>query len=577
MKIEISSHSGFCMGVRSAVLKIVKELNASPDPIYVHGPIIHNPQTTSILEKRGLRTVRDEEPLTDKTAAIRTHGIPREKLSKIRSEAKRVINLTCPRVAKVQAIINKHSRDGAFTIITGDEDHAEVIGLKSYARSGVMVISKADDIHPIPPAERYLVVSQTTFDRELFDAIIRRLDEELKDRLLVFDTICDSTRDRQHDVAAAIARGIDVLVVVGGRNSANTRRLADLGRERGVRTFHIETADELPADSFNKTDYVFITAGASTPGWIINNVLEKLFSIQYSQRGTFIAGLKKLIEFTIRTNLLSSLAAYFITAFASRGFSQELQLAAMLYLFAMYSLNNCLTAPQLRESNPYKFNLYHTFRLPFLIVAIACALGAFLLVIPFGIIIWGTYAASIALGIVYAMQFFQNIIKKIGSVFINKIYNSKTFVTSFGWVIVCAFVPLLAAHAPLHELAAMLCFVFGFIFLRNIILDLIGLQSDLILGRETLPILIGEKSAVRIAKLLSNTAAFVFVIITLIFEQNIWMLLPALTYVYYNYLIDRISKQEYLAALKYEFLADANFIIFITLYWMSFWLSSVFD
>lgn len=572
MKIEISSHSGFCMGVRSAVLKIVKELNTSPEDIYVHGPIIHNPQTTSILEKRGLRAVGDDASLSGKSVAIRTHGIPRDKLTKIRNESKRVINLTCPRVAKVQAIIKKHSRDGSFTIITGDEDHAEVIGLKSYAHGDVVVISDAHNIPPIPPAPRYIAVSQTTFDRELFNAIISRLREILKDRLLVFDTICDSTKDRQLDVATAIDRGIDVLVVVGGRNSANTRRLADLGRERGVRTFHVETADELPFDDFNKDDHVFITAGASTPGWIINNVLEKLFSIQYSHRGCIIAGLKKFVEFTVRTNLLSSIAAFFITSFTSfyfRGdFNFPLPLAATLYLFSMYSFNNCLTAAQLRESNPYKYHLYNKNRVAFLITAALSALSAFVLVFPFGTIIRGIYIASTALGIVYATKFFQDMIKKTGVDLLSKAYNSKTLVTSFGWVIVCALVPLIAEKAPSYAYPAMLFFVFGFIFLRNIILDLIGLQGDLILGRETLPILIGLKPAVRIAKAMGVVSCAIFMIISGI-SGKAAAILPAISYIYYLALIYRIYKLEYLAALKYEFLTDINFIIFIALYSIS--------
>jgi 4-hydroxy-3-methylbut-2-enyl diphosphate reductase len=572
MKIEISPHSGFCMGVRSAVLKIVKELNTSPDPIHVHGPIIHNPQTTAILEKRGLRTVGDDHPIAGETVAIRTHGIPRDELSKIRHASARVINLTCPRVAKVQAIINKHSRNGAFTIITGDEYHAEVIGLKSYARSGVMVIPDTGKISEIPTAERYIVVSQTTFDRDLFEKIISLLKEKLGNRLVVFDTICDSTRDRQSDVASAIARGIDVLVVVGGRNSANTRRLADIGRERGIRTFHVETADELPAESFKKNDHVFITAGASTPGWIINNVLEKLFSIQYSHRGFIVNGAKKLIEFIVRTNVLSSFAAFFLTAFSIFYFTGnstcQLPLAAALYLFSMYSFNNCLTAPQLRESNPYKYQLYHLHRLPFLIAASLGTLIALLLVIPLGPAAWGMYFASSVLGIVYSMNFFQAMIKKPGIALLSKAYNSKTLVTSFGWVIVCALVPLVTMRAPLYAYPAMLCFIFGFVFLRNIMLDIIGLQGDLILGRETLPILLGLKPAVRIAAAAGFFCFAVFCIVTAT-RGNIAFLIPAAAYPYYLILVHRIGKMEYLAALKYEFLTDMNFIIFIVLYWVS--------
>jgi hypothetical protein len=443
-----------------------------------------------------------------------------------------------------------------------------VIGLKSYARSGVTVIPDAGKISELPSAERYIVVSQTTFDRGIFEKIIRLLKEKLGDRIVVFDTICDSTRDRQSDVASAIARGIDVLVVVGGRNSANTRRLADIGRERGIRTFHVETADE----SFKKTDHVFITAGASTPGWIINNVLEKLFSIQYSHRGFIVSGAKKLIEFIVRTNVLSSFAAFFLTAFSIFYFSGnstfQLPLAAALYLFSMYSFNNCLTAPQLRESNPYKYQLYHLHRLPFLITASLGTLIALLLVIPFGPAAWGMYSASSALGIVYSMNFFQAMIKKPGIALLSKAYNSKTLVTSFGWVIVCALVPLSAMRAPLYAYPAMLCFIFGFVFLRNIMLDIIGLQGDLILGRETLPILLGLKPAVKIAAAAGFFCFAVFCIITAM-RGNTAFLIPAAAYPYYLILVHRICKMEYLAALKYEFLTDVNFVFFIALYWVS--------
>ena len=175
MKIEMARHSGFCMGVRNAVLKIVDELNSSDENIFVYGPLIHNPQSIEVLRKRGLITINSLDEIKDKQVAIRTHGIPVSENREIRGKAARTINLTCSRVARVQSIIKKYSRDGYFTIIVGDKDHAEVIGLKSYAGSGVFVVSHKDDIGLIPLSEKYIVVSQTTHERAQFEDIVNAI------------------------------------------------------------------------------------------------------------------------------------------------------------------------------------------------------------------------------------------------------------------------------------------------------------------------------------------------------------------------------------------------------------------
>ncbi|MCX7678396.1 MAG: 4-hydroxy-3-methylbut-2-enyl diphosphate reductase [Spirochaetes bacterium] len=572
MRIELSSHSGFCMGVRNAVLKVIKELNSLKEPIYVHGPIIHNPQTTAILEKRGLLFLGENESVHGKIIAIRTHGISKEKLSYIKNNATRIINLTCPRVAKVQAIVKKNSKENAFTIIIGDEEHAEVIGLKSYAQSGVMVISNKAQIDDIPPASQYLVVSQTTYDRVLFEEIVHALKEKFKDRVFIFDTICNSTKDRQQDVMMAIARGINVLVVVGGKNSANTRRLAALGTEHGIRTYHIENADELRTEDFNKSDYVFITAGASTPAWIINNVLEKLYNIQYRHYGFAVNFLKRLFEFFVRTNIISSVSAFFITAFTSAFIGMRngimMPLASSLYLFSMYTLNNCLTALQLVESNPYKYSIYSKNKKLFLALAMLCAIAANIFILSCGIFAFSIYLFSTALGIIYSMNFFKKMIEKTGISLVQKAYNSKTLVTSFGWTIVCAIIPIIALNIYNFSSIAVLFFVFGFTFSRNIILDIIGLQGDLIFGRETLPIVLGITSTVRTAIFVNILCLTIFLSISFALGK-FPMLLFATTYPYYLLLLLHISKKEYLVSLKYEVLTEANCLYFILLYWIS--------
>ncbi len=572
MKIELSPHSGFCMGVRNAVLRIVNEMNTGGGDIYVHGPIIHNPQTIAILQKRGLVTVPDGHPTEGKTVAVRTHGIPRPRLREIRESAGRLINLTCPRVANVQAIIKKHSGRGYFTIITGDDDHAEVAGLKSYASSGVRVISTPDEAGDIQEAEKYIAVSQTTFDRVLFDRIITELKKRLGDRLLVFNTICDSTHNRQEDVAAALKRGTDVLVVVGGRNSANTRRLADLGREAGVRTCHIETAEELDEGAFRKSDHVFVTAGASTPGWIINNVLEKLFSIQYRHGNALVNFMKKVLEFSVRTNVISALSAFFITSFSAvyAGFDPDYRLAAAasLYIFSMYTFNNYFTIPHLKGSNPYKYNLYS--RNSRILLALAVLLTAASLALVFGrsTAVTAAYIVSVLFGVVYSMPFFKNMVNALGIGLLGKAYASKVLATTFGWVIITGILPLVSAGAGAAALAAVPLLIFGFIFLRNILLDLIALQGDLILGRETLPILAGTKATKWLAAIMGVSSLCGFTTLTICCGTPVY-LIPGVSTLYYLGLLFYILKLEYLAALKFEFLVDLNLFIFVGLYWFS--------
>ena len=560
------------MGVKNAILRIVNEMNTTGNEIYVHGPIIHNPQTISILESRGLVTVKGDEPLDGKTVAIRTHGIPHERLLEIRKYSGRLINLTCPRVANVQAIIKKHSRQGYYTVITGDVDHAEVIGLKSYASSGVSVISSPDDVRTVPAAEKYIAVSQTTFDRELFSSIIEKLKHRMGNRLLVFNTICSSTHSRQEDVANALKRGIDVLVVVGGKNSANTRRLAELGSEGGIRTFHVETSEELNEKDFRKQDRVFVTAGASTPGWIINNVLEKLYYIQYRQGSTLVNFLKKTFEFAVRTNTLSSMAAFFMALLAPVfvGAAPDYRLAAVssLYIFSMYTFNNCFTLPFLRESNPYKHSLYSRYRNPLLILALLFLIISAALAATRGQAVITVFGISSILGILYSIKPVKSLVYDIGISALKKLYNSKTVATAFGWVIITTLMPLIAADADVIEMIALSLPVFSFIFLRNILIDIIALQGDLILGRETLPILAGTEKTKWLTTAITIVSIATFLPLALMTNNSEYILL-VLSHAYYLTLLFNIVRLEYLAALKYELLVDLNLVFFIGAYWIS--------
>lgn len=276
MKIVLARSAGFCFGVRSAVNRIARSLRTSRR-IQIDGDLIHNPQTISILSRRGLTKVAALDGSCP--AAIRTHGTTAEKLKLAHAITPAVYNLTCPRVSRIQGIIRKHSRAGYYTLLVGDEGHPEVVSLRSYAEAGISVIRSEEQIPDIAHFEKLILISQTTIDRALFETM-RRAVTARAPHVTVFDTICDSTGNKQSELRDALAAGADTVVVIGGKHSANTRSLAEIAREAGAHTLHVESADEFTDADFASSSYVFVTAGASTPDWAIRDAITRLEEIR---------------------------------------------------------------------------------------------------------------------------------------------------------------------------------------------------------------------------------------------------------------------------------------------------------
>ncbi len=567
MKIILAKHSGFCMGVRNAVLKIIKEINESGEKISMYGPLIHNPQTIDILSKRGLVTIKDIKDIKNSRVAIRTHGVTIDEHREIKKNASSVINLTCPRVGRVQGIIKKYSNHGYFTLITGDKNHAEVIGLISFAGSGVYVISEESDIEKIPFSEKYVLVSQTTFDRDFFYKTSETLKLKM-DNLEIIDTICDSTRLRQEEVLEAVKNGVDALVVVGGKNSANTSRLATIGREKGLATFHVETEKELSDDDFKNIKKVLITAGASTPGWIINNVLERIYNIKFQNSNLIINAVEKFMEFAVRANILSSAAAFFFSILAQKSsisvFDIRYSIISSLYIFSMYSINNFFDREFLKASNSYKYKIYDKFG--FILTSISLIAMGVSLYLGFSInIISGLFLMSAFLfGFVYSTKALKNLFSRFKTTLFKKFYYSK-LITSFGWVfVICIFISI-ANEFSIIGLTAFSLYLFGFIFLRHALIDMIAYQGDLILGRDTLPIWVGVQRFLTISMILGASVVLIFSIVS-VYLKNYALLPLNISIIYYMLILNKIKKADYLITLKYELIVDFNFFILIGCY-----------
>ncbi len=568
MKIEMARHSGFCMGVRNAILKIVDKLNSTDDDIYVYGPLIHNPQTIQVLGDRGLKIAENLDTIDGKDIAIRTHGVPVHENKIIRNKSRKAYNLTCSRVARVQAIIRKYSLNNYYTLIIGDKEHAEVIGLMSYAQAGVSVISSREDIKDIPKGEKYLVVSQTTHEREQFYNLVEEIISKF-DNTKVIDTICDSTRLRQNDVNEAIERGIDTLVVVGGRNSANTTRLAKLGRDNNIKTLHIETDSELSLDDFLSSKYVFVTAGASTPGWIINNVLEKIYMFKKSRGNLFIKVMKTFFEFLVRSNILSSITAGFMVALTQLFLGIQLSILPMIiasiYIYYMYSINNYIDREFLSKSNSYKYKIYQEHGFSLLIGAI--------ILVPISLFLaWGFDKRAFilltivySLGTIYSTNYVKKIVRHSSLKNIDKLYNSR-IITPFGWILAVLIIPLLdiktISVSKIILSAILMLFIYTMTAMRQIISDTIAFHGDFILGRGTIPTWLGIKWTTRFSYIFLGATAILLGSSTFLTGELIYNIY-ILNLMYFFVILKKVMSKNYLISLKYELLTDLNYVLFI--------------
>lgn len=274
MKIVLAESYGFCFGVKRAI-KIAEENRNSA----TYGPLIHNSNEIDRL-KNDFNVALSENLDTFKageTAVIRTHGIPKQELTLLHERQVNVVDATCPYVTKPQQICEEMSSQGYDIVIFGDEAHPEIKGVKSYAKEHVYVVNSPDEIDALRLREKVATVAQTTRKVEEYQQIVGKLMATHKE-VRVFNTICNATFDNQ-DAVRKLAQEADVMIVIGGKNSSNTKQLHSIAKEYCPDSYHIESQDDLDFGWFSGKKFCGISAGASTPDWIINQVIEKIRSI----------------------------------------------------------------------------------------------------------------------------------------------------------------------------------------------------------------------------------------------------------------------------------------------------------
>ncbi len=277
MDVKIAKTAGFCWGVRRTVDKVMEVADQRHGPVVTLGPIIHNPQAVARFRQKGVGTVNAIAEVGDgTTVVVRTHGAVREEIESAESRGLQLVDGTCPYVKYPQAVAQRLSREGYHVVIVGDANHAEIKGVVSYAEGPCTVVKPGGPIPDID-AKKVAVIAQTTCIGAEFERVVGALAARHKEVRAV-NTICNDTEERQAD-ARALAREVDAVVVVGGKNSANTRHLAEICREIQPRTWHVETEDELRPEWFAGCRTVGLSAGASTPDWVVEGVAAWLRSL----------------------------------------------------------------------------------------------------------------------------------------------------------------------------------------------------------------------------------------------------------------------------------------------------------
>ena len=282
MKVKTAKTAGFCFGVKRAVDKVYELIENGVSPIYTLGPIIHNEEVVSDFEKKGVTVISEEDipKLREGTVVIRSHGVGRRIYDMLKTAGISFVDVTCPFVLKIHRIVERESRAGKQIIIFGDPSHPEVKGICGWCEGSCTVLRNREDAENFVPDPGRIpcIVSQTTFNYNKFKDLVeilckKRYDNNVLNILNILNTICNATEERQRE-AKNIAGEVDTMLVVGGRHSSNTQKLFEICKKECGNTYYIQTPVDLDSEMFQCSSYVGITAGASTPNKIIEEVQE---------------------------------------------------------------------------------------------------------------------------------------------------------------------------------------------------------------------------------------------------------------------------------------------------------------
>ena len=276
MEIKVAKTAGFCFGVKRAVETVYDQVEKEKGKqIYTYGPIIHNDEVVKDMQKRGVKVIQTEEELENLengVVIIRSHGVPKRIYDKLAEKNIACVDATCPFVKKIHNIVKRESEAGSQIVIIGNNEHPEVEGIKGWSTSPVTVIQTMEDVNNFEPdrSRKVCIVSQTTFNYKKFEELVEIISKKRYD-ISVLNTICNATTERQTE-ARSIAEGVDAMIVIGDKHSSNTQKLFEICDKACNNTYYIQTLDDFDLNQLGSAKTVGITAGASTP----NNIIEEV-------------------------------------------------------------------------------------------------------------------------------------------------------------------------------------------------------------------------------------------------------------------------------------------------------------
>ena len=276
MKVTLAKSAGFCFGVKRAVNMVYEEVEKSGEPIYTYGPIIHNDEVVKDFESKGVKLVKELSELAELPKGriiVRSHGISRAEYEEMEGYGFAVVDATCPFVRKIHRLVDEHSANGEYVIIIGNPKHPEVCGIRGWVNGeDVSILESAEEAEALilPENQKACIVSQTTFNYNKFKELVEIICKKGYD-ISVLNTICNATEERQTE-ARQIAKEVDAMIVIGDKNSSNTQKLFEICNTECENTYYIQTSRDMDYHLLESINNVGITAGASTP----NNIIEEV-------------------------------------------------------------------------------------------------------------------------------------------------------------------------------------------------------------------------------------------------------------------------------------------------------------
>lgn len=501
MKFILAESAGFCFGVRRAVDMVLSESTSKRGKISTYGPLVHNPQVIELLNLREVICADNLDEIDVGMAVIRSHGVPPQDIETLSARGLNILDATCPKVRAVQKVVETYANKGRRVVIFGEKEHPEVIGLVGSARDNCcdVVLSPDEfDALDLPQDAPLTLVAQTTANRGRWNEFTAHVKEHYRD-VEVRETICSATETRQQEVRE-LAEKVQAMVVIGGHNSGNTNRLAAISRDLGLPTWHVETTAELEGVDFAPYELVGVTAGASTPSWIIDQVMTYLRELEEEQTKPVAARLRRLVEGLTSSHITTGVAAGSLAYVGAvlMGVSFRLDFFALVacYVLSMHVINRFTeTGVDKFRDDPKRQAFYRRYRRllrPLGVVSglVAVVMGFKLGVIPFIFVL----AASI-IGVLYSVRVVpKSWMRWLGFRRLKDIAASKNFFVASAWALVSIF-PLFFVNQTGRIRNVIFAFIFLFLVtgIRSIWLDLVDFAADRLVGRETVPLALGPQ------------------------------------------------------------------------------------